>query len=104
MTDAVDPRLSPPVDLDTPVQRGDQSIASLRVRKPFGGELRGGVSLVDLGQLDVDALIKVLPRITVPPITAHEAGQLEASDLLALGAELSNFLLPKAARPDSPAT
>ena len=97
-------RLSPPVELETPIRRGETSIDSLRVRKPYGGELRGGVSLVDLGQLDVDALIKVLPRITVPPVTPHEAGQLEASDLLALGAELSNFLLPKAARPASPET
>lgn len=104
MTDAADPRLSPPVDLDSPVRRGDTAIESVRVRKPSAGELRGGVSLVDLGQLDVDALIKVLPRITVPPLTAHEVAALEASDILALGAELSGFLLPKAARPASPAT
>lgn len=104
MTDAPESRLSPPVELDSPVQRGDTAIPSVRVRKPSAGELRGGVSLVDLGQLDVDALIKVLPRITVPPLTSHEVAALEASDILALGAELSGFLLPKAARPASPAT
>lgn len=87
------------VILETPIQRGDTAIAELIVRKPSSGELRG-LSLVDLGQLDVDALHTVLPRITIPTITRQEAQALEPADLMALGAEVAGFLLPKAKRPD----
>jgi hypothetical protein len=90
------------VKLDTPVVRGGQTIASVVVRKPRSGELRG-VSLVALLQMDVVALQTVLPRITVPTLTKPEVGALEPSDLLQLGTEVSNFLLPKADRaPESP--
>lgn len=85
------------VVLDTPLLRGAQTIARLVVRKPKSGELRG-VSLVALLQMDVVALQTVLPRITIPPITKPEVAALEPSDLLQLGTEVSNFLLPKADR------
>lgn len=96
-----DTRLSAPVTLETAVQRGELTIPEVRVRKPHGGELRG-LSLTDLGTLDVNALLKVLPRITVPPLFGPECEKLEPSDLMALGAEVADFLLPKAARPASP--
>jgi len=94
------PTLSPPVELDTPVKRGEQEIAKVQVRKPMAGELRG-LSLVDLAQLDANALFKLLPRITLPTLTAPEVQGLDPADLLALGAEVSGFLLQKAARPES---
>ena len=50
---------------DEPIQRGDTSITEIQLRKPKAGELRG-VSLVDVANLDVMALQKVLPRITQP--------------------------------------
>ena len=55
------------VALDTPIQRGETVIESLQIRKPRAGELRG-LSLVELGQLKVDALGALLPRITLPPV------------------------------------
>ncbi len=85
------------VDLDTPIVRGDQTIDTLRLRKPKAGELRS-LSLVDLGQLKTDALIKVLPRITMPTISEAEAGNLDPADLLACGAEIGSFLLQKSQR------
>lgn len=85
------------VTLDTPVVRGETSIDELKLRKPRSGELRG-VSLVDLGQLKVDSLIKVLPRITVPPLTEAEAGNMDTADLLACGAEIGGFLLQRSQR------
>lgn len=103
MTDipaAEGPRLSPAIDLDTPVKRGETAIARVQLRKPQGGELRG-LSLVDLAQLDVNALHKLLPRITIPTLTLPEVQALDPADLLALGAEVSGFLLQKAARPAS---
>lgn len=87
------------VILDSPIQRGETTIDTLQLRKPRSGELRG-LSLVDLGQLKVDSLTKVLPRITVPPLTEVEVGNMEPADLLACGAEIGSFLLQKSQRMD----
>ncbi|WP_103730658.1 phage tail assembly protein [Novosphingobium sp. HII-3] len=88
------------VALDQPITRGDQTFDTLQLRRPNSGELRG-LSLVDLGQLKTDALIKVLPRITVPTITEVEAAGLHPADLLACGAEIGSFLLQKSQRTDA---
>ncbi|UXC90119.1 phage tail assembly protein [Sphingobium sp. RSMS] len=88
------------VSLDTPIERGEQQIATLQLRKPKSGELRG-LSLVDLGQLKVDALTKLLPRISTPPISEAEAANLDPADLLACGAEIGGFLLQKSQRMDA---
>lgn len=87
------------VSLDTPIERGELQIATLQLRKPKSGELRG-LSLVDLGQLKVDALTKLLPRISTPPISEAEAANLDPADLLACGAEIGSFLLQKSQRTD----
>jgi hypothetical protein len=96
MTAAV---LSPIITLDTPIQRGETTIDTLQLRKPKSGELRG-LSLVDLGQLKVDALTKILPRVALPTITEAEAADLDPADLLACGAEIGGFLLQKSQRTD----
>ncbi|KJM28440.1 MULTISPECIES: phage tail assembly protein, partial [Enterobacter cloacae complex] len=59
------------VILDNPVMRGEQKIEQVTVTKPNAGTLRG-VSLASLANSDVDALIKVLPRMTYPALTEHE--------------------------------
>lgn len=84
----------PTIILDTPVTRGEQKIASIQIRKPDSGALRG-LTLVDLGQLKVDSLIKVVPRVSIPPLTEHEVAALEPCDLMAIGAEIGSFLLQK---------
>lgn len=92
-----DPVFSKPITLEEPIKRGDNEVSEVKVRRPSSGELRG-LSLVEAGQLQVDALIKLLPRITQPRLETHEIETLVPSDLLALGAEVGNFLLPKAIR------
>lgn len=84
------------ITLNTPIKRKDQEITVLTLRKPMSGELRG-CSLMDLTQMEVGALVKVLPRITDPSITDQEAARLDPADLLALGVETVSFLLPKPA-------
>jgi hypothetical protein len=96
MTSPADPVLRT-VNLDAPIQRGEQSIDTLQLRKPRSGELRG-LSLVDLGQLKVDALTKIIPRISMPSLTEAEVGNMDPSDLLACGAEIGSFLLQKSQR------
>lgn len=97
MTENTDVRT---VTLDTPIQRGEEKIGFLQIRKPNSGALRG-LSLVDLGQLKVDALHTVLPRVTIPTITLAEAKNLDPADLLACGAEIGSFLLQKSQRTDA---
>lgn len=95
----------PPVDdntvnLDTPIIRGKTYFTSVTLRKPSSGELRG-VHLVDLLNLDVTALLKVLPRITTPAITAPEAAGMDPADLLACGNKVAHFLLQKSVKTDA---
>lgn len=82
--------------LNTPIQRGETQIEEITLRKPASGELRG-IKLVDLLQMDVESLITVLPRISTPTLTAQEAANLDPADLLAMGAEVSGFLLRNSA-------
>ena len=81
------------VTLDAPIVRGSQTIASVDLRRPKSGELRG-VNLSDLAQLDVTALIKVLPRVSMPTLTSADVESLDPSDLMKLGSEVVGFLLP----------
>lgn len=87
------------VTLDTPIVRGEQTIAFLELRRPKGRALKG-ISLVDLGQLKADALHVILPRITNPTISPAEAMDLDTADLLACGVEIGGFLLQKSHRTD----
>lgn len=88
------------VTLDQPIVRGEQTIDTLQLRKPKAGELRG-LSLVDVGQLKVDALTKLIPRIAMPIITPVEVANMDPADLLACGAEVGSFLLQKSQRADA---
>lgn len=96
MSEPTDP-LFRTVTLDAPIVRGETTIEELKLRKPRSGELRG-LSLVDLGQLKVDSLTKLLPRISIPTLTEAEVSNMEPADLLACGAEIGSFLLQKSQR------
>lgn len=88
------------VDLDGHIIRGEQIIASVTLRKPMSGELRG-VSLVELMNLDVSALRKVLPRITSPALTDIEIGRMDPADLVQCGVAVAGFLLQKSAKAEA---
>ena len=88
------------VILDTPIRRGTTSIGSITLRKPNSGELRG-VSLADLLQMDVNSLIKVVPRISAPSLTAIEVTSMDPADLVAVSVKITNFLLQKSAKTDA---
>lgn len=88
------------VILDTPIKRGKTTIDTITLRKPASGELRG-VHLVELLNMDVATLIKILPRISNPGITAPEAAGMDPADLLACGSKISGFLLQKSVKTDA---
>ncbi len=89
------------ITLDTPIQRGDQHITAVTLRKPMAGELRG-VNLMSIMQMDVSAAITLLPRITAPSLTTQEVERMDPADLLQLTSTVTGFLLPKSATTASP--
>lgn len=93
--------ISKTVVLETPLQRGEQLIEKIEVRKPAAGELRG-TSLVNVLNMDVGALEVVLPRITTPPLFKADFANLDPADLVQLGVEVSGFLLTRQAKESFP--
>jgi len=87
----------PTVTLDTPIQRGKMTIETVALNRPTTLQLKG-ISLVELAQLNADALAKLLPRITVPPLLAHEVAGLGAPDMMAFGIKVADFLMSKSER------
>ncbi|KTR46280.1 mu-like prophage FluMu gp41 family protein [Pantoea ananatis] len=84
------------VILDTPIKRGKTEIKEIVLRKPQSGALRG-VRLQALMEMDVNAVMAVLPRVSAPALTAQEVNEMDPADLLALSVEVVTFLLPKSA-------
>lgn len=80
------------ITLSEPIVRGETSITEIAIRKPKSGELRG-LSIQDLMTARVSAVLDVLPRISMPPITQHEAENLEAQDLAACAGAIMDFFL-----------
>ncbi len=85
------------VTLENPVKRGEQMLDQITLIKPSAGTLRG-VSLAAIANSDVDALIKVLPRMTIPMLTEQEVAALELPDILALAGQVVGFFSPNSAR------
>ncbi|WP_276742867.1 phage tail assembly protein [Pantoea septica] len=84
------------VELDTPILRGKTEVTSVTVRKPQAGALRG-IRLQALMDMDVNAMMAVLPRVTNPALTVQEINEMDPADLLSLSVEVITFLLPKSA-------
>jgi len=82
------------VVFETPLKRGESEIKQVELIKPTAGSLRG-VRLADLCQSDVDALLTVLPRITMPSLTKAECNALDPIDLISLGGKVIGFLQTK---------
>lgn len=83
------------ITLDSPIKRGEQPITEITLRRPDSGALRG-TALTDVLNMDVSALTTVLPRITTPALTQQDVKRMDPADLLAIGQEVTGFLLKKA--------
>lgn len=97
------PILSDHIQLDNPIKRGDnEPITSVQIRKPGAGELRG-LQLNILIAGDVDQHLKLLPRITIPPIHEHELLPPESmGDFTDMVNEAIGFLLSRSVRASLP--
>lgn len=80
-----------PIHLSTPIQQGEQQIKEITLRRPGSGELRG-LKLADLVQGDVNAVIKLVPRISQPTLVEQQVAALDAYDLTRCADEIAVFL------------
>jgi len=83
------------ITLETAIVRGTTTIESIQLRKPKAGELRG-LQLQALMQGDVNAILAMVPRISMPPLIAQEVEQLELADLAAVTGAVTGFFMTKA--------
>lgn len=86
------------ITLEFPIARqGGEPITQVEVLKPSTGQLRG-VKLIDMMQMDVSAILTILPRVTTPPLDPADLAQLDPADLMQLGAGLVSFFGKRADR------
>jgi hypothetical protein len=83
------------ITLENPIIRGEMFIDKVKLRRPKSGELRG-LKIFDVVTTDMDTMIKLLPRITEPPLTEDDIENLELADIFLLTTEFASFLQPKA--------
>jgi len=96
-TELVAPENDNLVTLENPIQRGNLLIEQVTVTKPNAGTLRG-VSLAAVANSDVDAIIKVLPRMTYPPLLESDIVKMELPDMVTLASKVIGFLSPSSVR------
>lgn len=98
-TDAMPAAVATPttalITLSEPIARTGGDVAVLTLRKPRAGELRG-LKVPDLATGDVDAILRVLPRIATPFITDAEAANLAADDLAQIAGNMIGFFMSQA--------
>ncbi|MDH0099947.1 phage tail assembly protein [Stutzerimonas stutzeri] len=96
-------KTSEPIVLEQPIQRGEKTtITEITLRKPAAGELRG-LKLADLINGDVNATIRLVPRISQPTLTEQEVAALDVADLLGCADAIAGFLQKTGAAAESPA-
>lgn len=85
------------ITLEEPIVRGETAITDLTLRKPSAGELRK-LSLKDLINTDIDAILELLPRISDPILNDHEVNAICPGDLAQVGGVIRGFFLTPAER------
>lgn len=78
------------VQLERPIQRGEQTIAEVTLRAPKGGDLRG-LSVQSLMQGDYNACRTLVPRIATPPVLETDFDELPVADVASFTGEIMGF-------------
>lgn len=97
------PIYSAPIELAQPVKRGQTEVKEITLRRPGSGELRG-LKLADLVQGDVNAVIRLVPRISRPTLLEQEVAALDAYDLTRCADEIAVFLQTPPQKPAAEAS
>lgn len=80
------------VPLRKPIRRGETTVASILLREPDGMALMG-IELFDLMRMNTTEIIKLVPRISEPPLITEEVKTMSGHDLFSIGQEIAAFLL-----------
>ncbi len=97
------PIYSAPIELAQPIKRGQTEVKEITLRRPGSGELRG-LKLADLVQGDVNAVIRLVPRISQPTLLEQEVAALDAYDLTRCADEIAVFLQTPPQKPAAEAS
>lgn len=82
------------VELDEPIQRGEQTISIITLRRPNAGELRG-LSMMEVLQMKTDALFALLPRISEPMLLPNELHQMNPADFVQISTHVAQLFMSK---------
>lgn len=83
------------VTLNRPIQRGDTAIASVTLREPSAGDMRG-LNLSEVMQMNVTTMSRLIPRVSEPGLTPDEVADLPGSDLVSLSLAVVGFFFTEA--------
>lgn len=90
------------VTLSQPVKIDGQAETRITLRKPKAGEMRG-LMLVNVLQMEVGTLIRLLPRISTPPLAEDQIAEMDLVDITALGSGVVGFFNGVKLPEDTPA-
>ncbi len=79
------------IQLDTPIKRGKTEITEIVLRKPQSGAVLRGTRLQAIMDMDVNAMMTVILRISSPALTAQEIAEMDPADLTAMSVEVVTF-------------
>ena len=82
------------VTLTAPIDDGGETITAVTLQRPTSGHLRG-LKLLELAQMDVNQVLRLLPRITRPRLSPAALDQLDPADLMNLAASVSSFFFTR---------
>ena len=91
------------VHLTRPIARGETTVAFVTLREPDAGAMRG-LKLLDVMQMDVSALIRLIPRIADPYLSEADVALMGPADFTRLGMAVVGFFNGAADSPDTPTT
>lgn len=78
------------VTLTRPVPRSEMTIATVTLREPSAGDMRG-LKLTDVLQMDVATMTRLIPRISDPGLAPDEVSALTGGDLVTLAGTVVGF-------------
>ncbi len=76
--------------LPDPIKIGDKKVREIVLREPMAGEMRG-LKLADVLQLDVSAMITLIPRISSPPLTGAQVAGMAPRNFTAVTTQVMPF-------------
>ncbi|MEH6737919.1 MAG: phage tail assembly protein [Sulfitobacter sp.] len=82
------------ITLHAPIKDNGEEITAITLTRPNSGHLRG-LKLLDLAQMDVTQVTKLLPRISRPRLSPEAVAQIDPIDLMTLSAAISGFFFAK---------